>query len=193
MQNKSSRHPVQIMTLHLILRTPLIKDCDALKTFEEHHQLHFAPWEPTKHTLSTLSDYQNLINTWQKEYDDDRSIRFFIFKKEHPSQIIGMCNYTQIFHGAFQACYLGYKIDPSHEGKGLMFEALQSSIRYIFEELHLHRIMANYMPINARSAKLLKRLGFIIEGYAKNYLLINHQWEDHVLTALSLEEWKKSH
>ena len=46
--------------------------------------------------------------------------------------------------------------------------------------------MANYMPINFRSAKLLHRLGFTVEGYAKNYLLINNRWEDHVLTALSV-------
>jgi ribosomal-protein-alanine N-acetyltransferase len=71
-----------------------------------------------------------------------------------------------------------------------MFEALEASIKYVFEELGIHRIMANYMPINARSAKLLYRLGFIIEGYAKNYLLINDQWEDHILTALSIEQWQ---
>ncbi len=70
-----------------------------------------------------------------------------------------------------------------------MFEALERSIRYIFEELSIQRIMANYMPINTRSAKLLNFLGFTIEGYAKNYLLINGRWEDHILSALSLDQW----
>jgi ribosomal-protein-alanine N-acetyltransferase len=40
------------------------------------------------------------------------------------------------------------------------------------------------MPENERSANLLKTLGFEREGYAKRYLLINGQWEDHVLSAL---------
>jgi len=40
------------------------------------------------------------------------------------------------------------------------------------------------MPKNTRSANLLKTLGFEQEGYAKNYLLINGRWEDHVLNAL---------
>jgi ribosomal-protein-alanine N-acetyltransferase len=44
--------------------------------------------------------------------------------------------------------------------------------------------MANYMPRNERSAKLLASLGFEREGYAKRYLQIAGQWEDHVLTAL---------
>ena len=53
-----------------------------------------------------------------------------------------------------------------------MFEMLQASIKYIFEELKLHRIMANYIPENGRSEKLLKRLGFQKEGLAKSYLKI---------------------
>ena len=49
--------------------------------------------------------------------------------------------------------------------------------------------MANYMPHNHRSGKLLERLGFEREGYAKDYLLIDGQWRDHVLTALTNKEW----
>jgi ribosomal-protein-alanine N-acetyltransferase len=45
--------------------------------------------------------------------------------------------------------------------------------------------MANYIPTNERSGLLLKRLGFAVEGYARDYLLINGQWRDHVLTALT--------
>ena len=36
---------------------------------------------------------------------------------------------------------------------------------------------------NERSGRLLERLGFEKEGYAKRYLKIDGLWEDHVLTA----------
>ncbi len=49
----------------------------------------------------------------------------------------------------------------------------------------MHRIMANYMPHNMRSGHLLTKLGFEREGYAKQYLQINGEWRDHVLTALT--------
>ncbi len=99
-------------------------------------------------------------------------------------QMIGACNFSGIIRGAFQACYLGYHIDQSHQGQGLMHEALQAGIRYMFETMNLHRIMANYIPDNERSARLLERLGFEREGYAKAYLNIGGRWQDHVLTAL---------
>jgi ribosomal-protein-alanine N-acetyltransferase len=50
--------------------------------------------------------------------------------------------------------------------------------------------MANYMPRNQRSANVLKRLGFVVEGYARNYLLINNHWEDHILTSLTNPNWQ---
>ena len=60
----------------------------------------------------------------------------------------------------------------------------------MFEDQNLHRIMANSMPVNLRSKKLLARLGFQKEGYAPEYLLINGRWEDHILTALMNQSWK---
>jgi ribosomal-protein-alanine N-acetyltransferase len=65
-----------------------------------------------------------------------------------------------------------------------MKEIVNHAISYSFNDLRLHRIMANYMPVNDRSAGLLKNLGFQQEGLAKEYLLINGKWEDHVLTSL---------
>lgn len=111
---------------------------------------------------------------------EGKAIRFLLFLKENPEgELIGFCNFTQIFRGPFQACYLGYHIDASHEGKGFMSEAVAKATQYMFEMQNIHRIMANYMPSNERSARLLQKLGFVIEGHAKKYLLINGQWEDH--------------
>lgn len=179
----------QLQTLNLILRIPQEEDFTALKNFEDRNKNHLAEWESTA-DFSSEQYCRNRLNDWIAECKQKISLRFFIFTKQNPHQIIGLLNFTQIFRGTFQACYLGYKIDAEYEGKGFMFEALQSSIRYVFEEIGIHRIMANYMPINARSAKLLNRLGFEVEGFSKNYLLINNKWEDHVLTALSYEKWK---
>lgn len=72
-----------------------------------------------------------------------------------------------------------------------MYEALGQSIRYMQQHQAMHRIMANYMPHNMRSGSLLTRLGFEREGYAKQYLQIDGQWRDHVLTALTDEKWKQ--
>lgn len=75
-------------------------------------------------------------------------------------------------------------MDKDYVNKGYMFEALSASIPYIQNEWKIHRIMANYRPENTASGKLLEKLGFTIEGYAKKYLFLDGAWQDHILTAL---------
>jgi [ribosomal protein S5]-alanine N-acetyltransferase len=65
-----------------------------------------------------------------------------------------------------------------------MFEALTVVIAYAFNDMGLHRIMANYIPTNERSGRLLRRLGFVVEGYARDYLFLAGNWQDHILTSL---------
>jgi ribosomal-protein-alanine N-acetyltransferase len=97
---------------------------------------------------------------------------------------VGDCAFTNIVRGPFQACHLGYKLDQKFVGRGLMREGLTSAIDHAFHALKLHRIMANYQPTNERSGRLLRRLGFTIEGYARDYLFLNGGWRDHILTSL---------
>lgn len=181
-----------ITTTNLILSTPSLDDLTAIIDFQIRNKDHLKKWETVnfEDPKSLKASLKKQLRAWIKECKDKKSVRFSIKVKENPTKIIGFCNFTQIFYGSFQACYLGYKIDYEYEGKGLMFEALRAAITYVFEDIGLHRIMANYIPVNIRSVNLLKRLGFNREGFAKNYLLINDKWEDHVLTALSKEEWQ---
>lgn len=88
-----------------------------------------------------------------------------------------------IVRSPLQACYLGYSVDLDWEGKGAMSEAIPAVLDHAFGPLGLHRVMANHLPENERSARLLKRLGFETEGYARSYLFLDGAWRDHVLTA----------
>ncbi|MBA3237358.1 MAG: GNAT family N-acetyltransferase [Parachlamydiaceae bacterium] len=173
-----------LKTNRLILRLPLERDSIKFKSFHERNMEHLSPWKST--TAESKKDHKTLLLDWGQEFEEDKAIRFLLFLKDNPeSEIIGFCNFSQIFRGPFQACYLGYQIDKNFEGKGLMSEAVAKAIEYMFEEQKLHRIMACYMPSNKKSARLLQKLGFVVEGHAKKYLLINGQWEDHILTSLT--------
>jgi len=94
------------------------------------------------------------------------------------------CNFTNVVRGPFQACTLGFSVARMREGRGLMTTVVRTGVGIMFEDYGLHRIMANHMPRNERSRRVLERCGFVREGYAKAYLKIAGRWEDHVLTAL---------
>ena len=112
---------------------------------------------------------------------------YFVVIDEKRGDVIAHCNLSQIFYGPFKASYLGYGVSSLHQGKNVMYRTCLEVIDHAFNVLKLHRIMANYMPHNNRSGVLLKRLGFVNEGLAKDYLQINGKWENHILTSLTNE------
>jgi len=104
--------------------------------------------------------------------------------------IIGAINLSQIFRGGFQNAYLGYHIGARYAGQGYMTAALQLALRYAFEYLKLHRLEANIQPGNLASIALVKRAGFVREGYSRRYLKVGGRWRDHERWALIAEDWK---
>jgi ribosomal-protein-alanine N-acetyltransferase len=154
---------------------------------------HFAPWSPPRPTGYYDEGYwRQRLAAGREDFERGGSMQLMLFERPrtdgaegHEGRPIGECNFSGIVRGAFQAAYLGYQLDHRAVGRGLMREALEAALRYAMDELRLHRIMANYMPTNTRSAALLRRLGFVPEGYARDYLYIAGAWRDHVLTALT--------
>jgi len=152
--------------------------------FRLKNRHHLTQWEPLRPPqFYTEAFWQVQLRLAIRDFRSGNSVCLSILDEEE-SQVLGVCNYTNIIRGTFEACHLGYALGDDKQGKGIMFEALNASTRFIFDEFKLHRIMANYLPRNKRSGDLLKRLGFEIEGEAKQFLKINGVWEDHVLTSL---------
>ena len=61
---------------------------------------------------------------------------------------------------------------------------LAAALPWVFAHLALHRVRAGYEPVNERSGRLLRRLGFVVEGYARDYIYTGGAWRDQILTSL---------
>jgi ribosomal-protein-alanine N-acetyltransferase len=160
-----------------------------LAYLEDNREPHRA-WEPRRPpAFYTREFWMAQIGRSHADFAGGRAVRVFIFDVNTEGEVIGSVNFTEVVRGSFHACYLGYGLSARRWGQGLMTEALREAIRWMFEEFYMHRIMANYMPHNERSAAVLRRLGFVEEGRARAYLLIDGEWRDHVLTALTNPKW----
>ena len=133
---------------------------------------------------------RNGLITSEAEFRNGQSARLLLFPRSSPQMMVGLANINNIVRGVFHSGTLGYGIDHLYEGQGYMLEALTEVVRYAFGEMNLHRLEANYLPHNVRSGALLRKLGFSVNGYARDYLMINGRWEDHVLTSLINSNWK---
>jgi [ribosomal protein S5]-alanine N-acetyltransferase len=124
-----------------------------------------------------------------RELEAGESFRGFLFARDAPGRVLGNINLSQVQRGAFQSCVLGYNLAAAEQGKGYMTEAVGGAVAFAFGTWRLHRVAASYMPRNVRSAAVLRRAGFHVDGQAPAYLFINGRWEDHVLTSITNPEW----
>ena len=154
-----------------------------LRTYYLDNAAHLDPWEPARSDdFHSKAAWRARLAATAEDHKQGRALKLVIRAREG-GKILGVCNYSNIIRGSFQACHLGYSLAQSAQGQGIMYEALEASLQHVFTRLNLHRVMANYIPENERSGRLLARLGFEKEGMAKNYLHINGVWRDHILTA----------
>ncbi len=87
---------------------------------------------------------------------------------------------------------IGYTLSQSYQGKGYATEAVTGLLRYAFEELGLHRVMASVYAENTRSIKLLERVGMRREGYyLQSSWFQDKQWVDEATYAILRDDWVK--
>jgi len=175
-----------IRTERGVLRVLDETQADLVYEYVNNEKTFLSPWEPKRpDSYYELEACRQRIKEIRKDFLSAQSVVFF-FLDPRQTKILGYSSFSNIVRGPFQACYLGYSLAESEQGKGLMTEALKCGIDYMHKEQNVDRIMANYMPRNKASEAVLNRLKFAKEGIAKKYLKIADKWEDHILTALVL-------
>lgn len=181
---KTAPFPV-LETPRLSLSIPAPEAAPRVVEYLVRNQDHLECWEPPRPAgFYSPEFWQERLRQNRVEYARRESARFFACERHAPEgAMLGIVSVSHIVGGALMSGILGYSIDRRFQGRGLMFEALECVLHFAFSQLGLHRITASYMPENVRSGRLLERLAFEREGYAKEYLFIQGCWRDHVLVA----------
>ena len=183
MREVSGISSVSLTTARLSISSIGPEHIEALLAYHQRNEKHLGRWEPARSPDFFTKGYWS---TYAAAVQDDafagRAHRF-VATLRGSRQIIASVNVTNIVYGVFQAGVLGYSVDYAHQGRGYGTEAVGEIVSWCFKHIGLHRIEANYQPTNERSGRLLKSLGFVVEGHARDYLFIDGAWRDHVLTA----------
>ncbi|WP_169823167.1 GNAT family N-acetyltransferase [Anaerobacillus alkalilacustris] len=95
--------------------------------------------------------------------------------------VIGLNNTDLINRNTELYIYIG---DESHWGKGLGTDAVKTLIRFIFEELNLHRVSLVVFSYNQRAINAYEKVGFVSEGIMRESLFKDGKYHDKILMAL---------
>ncbi len=166
------------------LRAPRVSDQHAWTELRTASRSFLEPWEP-KWPADALSRaaFRRRLRRLARDARENTGHGFFVFRRDD-DVLLGGVTLSNLQRGISMSCSLGYWIGAPHARQGLMCEAITSLLPFVFETLGLHRLEAACLPDNTASQGLLRKLGFHEEGYARDYLRINGQWQDHLLFAM---------
>lgn len=170
------------------LRPPVIADFRPWAELRAGSHEFLRPWEPIwpKDDL-TKAGFRRRLRRYSKDRREGRSFPFLLFSAR-TDELLGGLTLSNVRRGVCQSVTLGYWMGENHAGKGHMSEAVRLALPYCYDVLGLHRVEAACLPSNEPSIRLLEKAGFRREGYARNYLLINGKWQDHLLFACLAED-----
>lgn len=102
-----------------------------------------------------------------------------------------------VFHKWFGAhtYEVGWVVNSKYHNHGFASESSRAVLKYGFEEMKLHRIIATCQPENVPSYRVMEKIGMKREGHFKKCIPANYkinaenEWWDEYLYAILQEEW----
>lgn len=140
-----------------------------------------AGWPEHKNISETKNILISIIN--KKE-------TFAIVNKQNNKVIGSIGVYKDEKRNNPNCCMIGYVLNESYWGKGIMKEVLSGFIRYLFFCTNINLISIYHFPFNLRSKRVIEKCGFKYEGILrKATLMYDGKLQDNVCYSLTKEEY----
>jgi len=188
---RTARHsPLELRGHRVLLRSLVESDFDEWHAVRTRCADWLLRWEPRPKGAPLPSEdrpsFAARCGIRERERHLGSGYGFGIFVGE---RFAGEVTLSSIQRGPFQSAFIGYWIDESLAGRGLVPEAVIVTLRFAFEAISLHRVEISIIPRNTASRRVVEKLGIRMEGIAERFLEIDGVWEDHVRYAITSEEW----
>ncbi len=150
------------------------------------------PWDPTRPPGATDGPrtYRSMIASLTRLAKLGQALPWFVWYRHQPGlfSLAGQLTVSSILLGSARTASVGYWIDQRWAGRGIIPTAVAMAADYCFDTLGLHRIEISIRPENAKSLRVVAKLGFRYEGRRLRFLHIDGDWRDHDVFALTAEE-----
>ena len=108
----------------------------------------------------------------------------------YQDSLVGSIGYPT-FDWTNRKAEIGYWIDASMQGRGIVTKACKSLITYAFDEYQLNKVEIFCAKDNIRSRAIPERLGFTQEGIIRQSERINDHYNDIIIYGMLASEWRK--
>ncbi|WP_255308157.1 GNAT family N-acetyltransferase [Streptomyces marincola] len=188
-----SAHPwsVELADGDVGLRPIRQRDHRAWREVNQRNRDWLRPWEatipppPPGHLPARRPTFRQMVRHLRAEAQAGRMLPFVVV---HQGRLAGQLTVAGITWGSMCSAHIGYWIDRSLAGRGIVPTAVALATDHCFRSLGLHRVEICIRPENGPSRRVVEKLGFREEGMRPRYLHIDGAWRDHLVFALTVEE-----
>lgn len=174
------------------LRPPRMSDYREWAKLRGASRTFLEPWEPSWAADELdRGPWRQRLSRHRREYAQGAAMSLLIFENAQ-SRLTGGISMGNIRRGVAQSAQIGYWMGEEHAGKGYMGAAIRLMLDHGFGAMRLNRIEAACIPDNERSIRVLEKAGFRREGLLRSYLRINGAWRDHLLYAITADDYRQA-
>jgi ribosomal-protein-alanine N-acetyltransferase len=153
----------------------------------------WAPWTPARMAGSSDADvFEQELERAARGLEAGTHLRLAGFGDD--GCLVGLFSLNEIVRGPFESAYAAWSVSADRTGRGLGTEGVRALLDVAFGEppegVGLHRVQANIIPRNFPSIRIAEKVGLRREGTAVRYLRIAGTWEDHLMFAMTAEEYR---
>lgn len=172
-----------IRTSRLVLRAPTGTDAaDLFEVFANREVTRF--WSSP--AMTDLSEAEALIREIQAYFEKKTLFQWVATVED--GRVIGTGTLGSIDYENRRA-EIGFAIGRAYWGRGYGLEIARALVELAFGRMGIARIEADVDPENARSLALLRKLGFVREGYMPERYRVGGGTQDSVWLGLLASRW----
>jgi [ribosomal protein S5]-alanine N-acetyltransferase len=173
-----------LQTERLTLRPFTDADGDAL--FALHSSAHVLRyWDSPPWTERGRAE--RFVATCRQMADEGTGARLAMDLRSDGS-FIGWCTLSR-WNPDFRSASLGYCLTDAAWGHGYATEAVGALLRWAFDALDLNRVQAEADTRNVASARVLEKVGFVLEGTLREDCVVNGEVSDSWVYGLLRRDW----
>jgi len=181
--------PAQLSAGPVLLRAPRLRDARTWSEIRLRNEMWLNKWEPTSPhgwaERNALSAWPPLVSALRKAARAGTMLPFVV---TYGGQLVGQVSVSNVVHGVLRSCTVGYWVDGTVAGRGIVPTAVALAIDHCFTGVGLHRVEIDIRPENTASLRVVEKLGLRREGYYERYLDIDGGWRDHIGFAVTVED-----
>ncbi len=184
--------PVTLTEGQIVLRPLHRRDESAWHRIRTMNRAWLTPWDATLPPGGGAgpASFREMVRALDRQGREGRMLPWAVCWASSPLRIelAGQVTVSGLVGGSASMGSIGYWIDERFAGKGIIPTAVAMAADYCFDVVGIHRIEIAIRPENAKSLRVVEKLGFREEGMRPRYLHINGDWRDHRVFALNADE-----